>query len=272
VTVHLVGAGPGDPDLLTLRAARLLGRADAVVHDRLVGAGVLELVPPWAERHDVGKCPGERGPSQAEIDALLVSLGRRLDCVVRLKGGDPFVFGRGAEEAVACAAAGVEVSVVPGVSSAVAGPAAGGLAVTRRGMASGVCIVTAHQDPDSAPVDWQALARSGLTLVVLMGAGRARAVRDRLLAGGMSPSTPVAVVTDATTPDQRMWQGRLSELGVAAVPSPSVIVVGETAAHPLDLVAPHRARRPGETSLSAEPGLAATHSALRRDGPVPAGR
>ena len=245
MTVHLVGAGPGDPDLLTLRAARLLGQADAVVHDRLVGPGILDLVPAWSERHDVGKGPGERGPSQADINALLVSLGRRLDCVVRLKGGDPFVFGRGAEEAVACAAAGLAVSVVPGVTSAVAGPAAAGVAVTRRGMASGFCVVTAHQDPDSAPVDWHTLAHSGLTLVVLMGARRARAVRDRLLAGGMSPSTPVSVVTDATTPDQRSWQGRLADLGTATVPSPSVIVIGETAAHPLDLVALGAAAAPG---------------------------
>jgi uroporphyrin-III C-methyltransferase len=237
VTIHLVGAGPGDPDLLTIRAARLLGQADAVVHDRLVGTGILDLVPPWAERHDVGKGPGNRGPSQADVNGLLVALGRRLDCVVRLKGGDPFVFGRGAEEAVACAAAGIPVSVVPGVSSAVAGPAAAGLSVTRRGMASGVCIVTAHQDPDSAPVDWNALARSGLTLVVLMGSRRAGDVGHRLLSGGMAPSTPVAVVTAATTAAQTTWNGRLADLGTAPVPSPSVIVVGETAAHPLDLVA-----------------------------------
>ena len=230
MTVHLVGAGPGDPDLLTLKAARLLARADAVVYDRLVDRRTLELVAPSAERYDVGKTPGRPSPSQDDISELLVALGRRLDVVVRLKGGDPFVFGRGGEEADRCIAAGIPVTVVPGVSSAVAGPAAAGIAVTRRGHGSGVCIVTAHQDPDSPPVDWSALARSGLNLVVLMGARRAAVVRDALLAGGLAAETAVSIVTRATLPTQQEWHGTLSQLGRRPVPSPSVVVVGPAAA------------------------------------------
>jgi uroporphyrin-III C-methyltransferase len=230
MTVHLVGAGPGDPELLTLKAVRLLASAQAVVHDRLVDDRILDLIPVGAERYDVGKTPGRPSPSQEEISELLVVLGRRLDHVVRLKGGDPFVFGRGGEEADRCLEAGVPVTVVPGVTSAVAGPAAAGIAVTRRAHASGVCIVTAHQDPHSPPVDWEALARCGLTLVVLMGARRAGVVRDALLVGGMAPDTPVAVVTRATLPTQSEWHGPLHRLGVEPVPSPSVVVIGPAAA------------------------------------------
>ena len=170
MTVHLVGAGPGDPELLTLRAARLLASADAVVHDRLIGPEILSLVSPSAERYDVGKSPGRPGPSQEEINDLLVCIGRRLSTVIRLKGGDPFMFGRGIEEQRACLTAGIDVSVVPGISSATAAPSGAGISVTERGVSSGVCIVTAHQDPASSAIDWGALAASGLTITVLMGA------------------------------------------------------------------------------------------------------
>lgn len=230
MTVHLVGAGPGDPELLTLKAARLLAEADAVVYDRLVDPRILELMNPAAERYDVGKTPDRPSPAQEDISELLVVLGRRLDVVVRLKGGDPFVFGRGGEEADRCVAVGIPVAVVPGVTSSVAGPAAAGIAVTRRGFASGVCIVTAHQDPDSPPVDWDALARCGLTLVVLMGARRAGVVRDSLLAGGLPGDTPVAVVTRATLPTQEEWHGTLGQLGRTPVAAPSVLVIGPAAA------------------------------------------
>jgi uroporphyrin-III C-methyltransferase len=235
MTVHLVGAGPGDPELLTLRAARLLGRAEAVVHDRLIGDGILAYGSPSAERYDVGKVPGRPGPSQGEINELLVSLGQRLDCVVRLKGGDPFVFGRGAEEAEALGRAGIAVEITPGVTSALAGPAAAGISVTRRAVSSGVCVVTAQQGATSAPIDWAALARSGLTLVVLMGARRAAAVRDQLLAAGMAPATAAATVTDATLDHQTVWTGRLDQLGVEPVRSPSVLVVGPAAAEALQV-------------------------------------
>lgn len=229
MTVHMLGVGPGDAELLTIKAARLLGAADAVVHDRLIGDDVLDFVSPTAERYDVGKTPGRPGPSQDEINTLLVALGRRLDTVVRVKGGDPLVFGRGAEEAEACHAAGLATEIHPGISSAVAAPGAAGISVTRRGVSSGFCVVTAQQDTDSVPVDWDALARSGLTLVVLMGASRASLIRDLLLAAGMSPRTPVAVVTDATGPTQRTRRMQLSELGATPVRSPSVIVIGPVA-------------------------------------------
>jgi uroporphyrin-III C-methyltransferase len=230
MTVHLVGAGPGDPDLLTMRAVSLLARADVIVHDRLVDGRVLASAAPWAELVDVGKSPGSARNSQDEINAVLVDRGRRFETVVRLKGGDPFVFGRGGEEAEHLRAHGIPVAVVPGISSAIAGPAAAGIPVTMRGAASGVTIVTAHQDPaNDRLLDWSALARAGTTLVVLMGAARARSIAERLLAGGMRADTPVAVVTSATCDDQCIDRTTLRDLGVDPVRNPSVIVIGEVA-------------------------------------------
>lgn len=232
MTVHLVGAGPGDPDLLTLRAAAVLARADVVVHDRLVDRRILDKVPPWAELINVGKVPGAHKVTQDDINAILVDRGRRHGCVVRLKGGDPFVFGRGGEEAVVLRDAGIAVEEVPGVTSAVAAPAVAGIPVTMRGVASGVTVVTAHQDPDSAcELDWDALARAGTTLVILMGAARAGRIADRLIAGGMAPDTPVAVIRSATTADQDVRRTVLAELGTIVVVNPSTIVVGHVAAH-----------------------------------------
>jgi uroporphyrin-III C-methyltransferase len=231
MTVYLVGAGPGDPDLLTLRAASLLARADVIVHDRLIDHRILAWAAPWAESIDVGKTPGSPCHSQAEINRILVARGRAHDVVVRLKGGDPFVFGRGGEEAEVLVANGIAVEVVPGVSSSVAAPAAAGIPVTMRGIASGVTIVTAHQDPaNESGLDWDALARSGTTLVVLMGAARARQVSQRLLAGGMRPGMPVAVITSATNPDQLIDRTTLARLGEMPVCNPSTIVIGEVAA------------------------------------------
>jgi uroporphyrin-III C-methyltransferase len=231
MTVHLVGAGPGDPDLLTMRAVSLLACADVIVHDRLVDGRVLASAAPWAELVDVGKSPGSRRNSQDEINAVLVDRGRRFETVVRLKGGDPFVFGRGGEEAEHLRAHGIPVAVVPGISSSIAGPAAAGIPVTMRGVSSGVTIVTAHQDPAADHLlDWSALARAGTTLVVLMGAARARSIATRLLAGGMRADTPVAVVTSATCDDQCIDRLALGELGREPVRNPSVIVIGEVAA------------------------------------------
>lgn len=235
MTVHLIGAGPGDPELLTLKAARLIGAADAIVFDRLVSEDVIGFAPPWAERYDVGKTPGQPSPSQTEINDLLVSLGRRLETVVRIKGGDPFVFGRGAEEAEDLLAAGVAVEVVPGISSSVAGPAAAGLSVTRRGVSSGFCVVTAHQDPGSNPIDWGSLATSGLTIVVLMGARRALLVRDQLISGGLAPRTPVAIITEATGAHESIGFLTLGDLGEDRVPHPSIIMIGEAAARRLSV-------------------------------------
>lgn len=231
MTVHLVGAGPGDPDLLTMRAVSLLARADVIVHDRLVDGRILASAAPWAELVDVGKSPGSRRNSQDEINAILVDRAGRFDTVVRLKGGDPFVFGRGGEEAEHLRAHGIAVEVVPGVSSSVAGPAAAGIPVTMRGVSSGVTIVTAHQDPaNDRHLDWTALARAGTTLVVLMGAARARSIGERLIAGGMRADMPVAIVTNATCDDERVERLTLDRLGDRPVRNPSVIVIGEVAA------------------------------------------
>jgi uroporphyrin-III C-methyltransferase len=234
MTVHLVGAGPGDPGLLTLRAAELLRRCDVVVHDRLVGDEILAMVPPWAEQVDVGKTPGAPGPTQDDINAILIDRGARFECVVRLKGGDPHVFGRAAEELVALHAAGIATDVVPGVSSAIAAPAAAGIPLTTRYASSGFTVITAHQDPrNDRTLDWHALARLGTTLVILMGASRAAAIAERLVEGGMAPDTPVAVITEASLPGEQITRTTLGRLGAAPVRNPSTIVVGAVAA--LDL-------------------------------------
>lgn len=235
MTVHLVGAGPGDPDLLTMRAISLLARADVIVHDRLVDARILASAAPWAELIDVGKTPGSPRNSQSYINGILIDRGRRFDTVIRLKGGDPFIFGRGGEEAEALRAAGIDVAVVPGISSSIAAPAAAGIPVTMRGVSSGVTIVTAHQDPAArsdgqSALDWDALARAGTTLVILMGAARARAFAVRLMEGGMSPDTPVAIITSATCPDECVERMALGQLGLKPVRNPSTIVVGAVAA------------------------------------------
>ncbi|MEM9464913.1 MAG: uroporphyrinogen-III C-methyltransferase [Actinomycetota bacterium] len=234
MTVHLVGAGPGAADLLTLRAARLLGEADIVVHDRLIGAEILDLISPWAERIDVGKNPDGKAVRQERINRILIDAGRRADTVVRLKGGDPFVFGRGGEEALDLRAAGIAVEVVPGVTSAIAGPAMAGIPVTRRGVSSAFTVITGHQDPTrGAPIDWEAAARLGTTLVILMGARRARDLAEQLLDAGMAPDTAVAIVTEATTPSQTVAHLPLADLGLEPVPNPSVIVVGAVAGDPV---------------------------------------
>jgi uroporphyrinogen III methyltransferase/synthase len=209
----------------------VLAAADVVVYDRLAPAELLALAPAAAERIDVGKAPGRAALDQDGINALLVERGRRGETVVRLKGGDPFVFGRGGEEAEALAAAGVAFEIVPGVTSAIAAPAYAGVPVTHRGLATHVTIVTGHEDPakDTPGVDWGALARAGGTLVVLMGAARAAPIAEALLAGGLPATTPVAVVRHGTRPDQhtdRTTLGRLPELEVRA---PSAIVIGAVA-------------------------------------------
>ena len=233
MTVYLVGAGPGSPDLLTVRAARLLAAADIVVHDRLVDSRILEMAAPTATVIDAGKYPGGPSDAQAHINTVLVDAARRAAVVVRLKGGDPYVFGRGGEEAVALRSAGIEVEVVPGVSSAIAGPAAAGIPVTMRGLSSGFTVIAGHQDPAGTdPLDWEALARLGTTLVVLMGASRAAAIADRLLTAGMAPATPVAAVESATSVEQRVLRSRLDELADLAegtIQAPAVLVVGEVA-------------------------------------------
>jgi uroporphyrin-III C-methyltransferase len=255
VTVHLVGAGPGDPELLTVKAARLLATADVVVHDALVDHSVLALAPPHAELIDVGKRPGRPLP-QEMITALLVELGRQHRNVVRLKGGDPYLFGRGGEEALGLLRAGVPFDVVPGVTSAVAAPSLAGVPVTHRGLAAAVTVVTGHRRRgDAEATDWDALARVGGTIVVLMGVAEREHLARRLIDGGRSPDTPVAVVERAGTDRQRVRRGRLDELGSTEVESPATIVIGPVAA--LDL------RDPGSCWPGARAVVSAASSSQR---------
>lgn len=234
MTVHLVGAGPGDPELITVKALRLLSRADVVVYDRLVSPEILEMTAPWAELVNVGKDPNGTRTTQDQINDILIDRGRNRETVVRLKGGDPFVFGRGGEEAIALEAAGIAVTVVPGITSSIAGPAAAGIPVTHRSVSSAFTVVTAHEDPNKdGGLNWNALAELGTTLVVLMGARRASQIRTRLINAGMAADTPTAIVISASTPHQEVRRLQLNQLGEAPVPNPAVIVIGDVAASPV---------------------------------------
>ena len=232
--VVLVGAGPGDPELITLRGARALAEADVVVYDRLVAPALLDLVPPAAERIYVGKEPGRAPVPQRGIEQLLVEHALAGATVVRLKGGDPFVFGRGGEEVAACGAADIPCEVVPGVSAAVAAPAAAGIPVTHRGMARSFAVVTgssAHGDE----VDLSRVAGAD-TLVILMAAGRLARTCADLIAAGRPPHEPAAIVQWAWTPEQRSVVGTLADLPIlaeaASIGPPATLVVGEVAALP----------------------------------------
>jgi uroporphyrinogen III methyltransferase/synthase len=234
--VHLVGAGPGDPQLITVKGRRMLERADVVVHDRIGTESLLGLCRPGVEAVDVGKAAGRGAVSQAEINATLVrhaAAGRR---VVRLKGGDPFVFGRGGEEAQALREAGIPFEVVPGVTSAIAAPAAAGIPVTHRGLATSFTVVTGHEDPDK-PLpqnDWYALARTPGTLVVLMAMARLDAIVGALVIGGRPADEPAAAVEWGSTPRQREVRATLGTLAVrcaeAGLSAPAVVVVGPVVA------------------------------------------
>lgn len=236
MTVYLVGGGPGDPGLLTVRASDLLERADVVVYDRLSQESLLDIAPERAERIDVGKAPGHARRSQEEINELLISYGRSGAVVVRLKGGDPFVFARGGEEAAALQAAGVPFEVVPGVTSAIAVPAYAGIPVTRRHSSTSVTIVTGHEDPaagEDGTVNWEAVARVGGTIVILMGVARIRAIAKALIHGGRSPDTPVAAVQWGTRPNQHTVRATLATIADEDLGTPSTIVVGDVAASEL---------------------------------------
>ncbi|HVM41287.1 MAG TPA: uroporphyrinogen-III C-methyltransferase [Acidimicrobiia bacterium] len=235
MTVYLVGAGPGDPGLITARGLELLRSADVVVYDRLASSALVDEAPATATRIDVGKQPGRAPVGQDEINRILVEHGLTGVVVVRLKGGDPFVFGRGGEEAEALVEAGVPFEVVPGVTSAVAAPAYAGIPVTHRGVSTHFTVVTGHEDPAKGrtDVDWEALGRAGGTLVILMGVGNLPEIARRLVAAGRSPDTPVAAVRWGTRPEQRTVRTTLGAVTAAGIESPSAIVVGEVAA--LDL-------------------------------------
>lgn len=233
MTVYLVGAGPGDPGLLTVRGAELLRRADVVVYDRLSVEALLDLAPAGAERISVGKAPGKVTMTQVGINALLVDKGREHGTVVRLKGGDPFVFARGGEEAAALAEAGLDYEVVPGISSSIAVPAYAGIPLTLRHSSTSFTVVTGHEDPsvgDDGTVDWRAVAQVGGTIVILMGVARIRRIAEELMAGGLPGSTPAAAVRWGTRPEQRTIRATLETIADEPLASPSVIVVGGVAA------------------------------------------
>mgnify|MGYP001604339533 FL=1 len=238
---HIVGAGPGDPDLLTLRAAQLLQEADAILHDELVPPAVLGRARRDAELVAVGKRAGwkdrgQPGWAQADIEAELVRRVRAGQTVVRLKAGDPFIFGRGGEEVDALRAAGLPVTVVPGITAALGVAASAGIPLTHRRFASAVTIVTGH-GAGGREAAWPVLAAQGHTLAIYMGATEAASVRDRLLDAGTPPNTPVAIVENGTRPDERVSVGRLSDLARLAAThtrgdaGPSLIIVGEVAAY-----------------------------------------
>ncbi|MDX6377117.1 MAG: uroporphyrinogen methyltransferase / synthase [Gaiellaceae bacterium] len=233
MTVYLVGAGPGDPGLITVRGLDLVRRAEVLVYDRLAAPELVAEAPAGCERIYAGKGPSSHAMSQDAINARLVDEGAAGRRVVRLKGGDPFVFGRGSEEAEALRAAGVDYEVVPGITSAVAVPAYAGIPVTHRGLATHFTVVTGHEDPAKGrdDVDWEALARAGGTLVILMGVGGLRDIAGRLIAGGRAADTPVAVVTRGTTPRQEAITGTLETIADAAadVRPPAITVVGPVA-------------------------------------------
>jgi uroporphyrin-III C-methyltransferase len=233
-TVYLVGSGPGDPDLLTVKAKRLLDEADVVLHDKLPGPDIIEMIPEEI-REDVGKrARGER-TSQQYTNERLAELAHEGKTVVRLKGGDSFVFGRGGEEMVYLAKHGVPFEVVPGVTSAIAGPGVAGIPVTHRDYASSVSFVTGHEDPtkDDSAVDWDALAATGGTIVVLMGVGKLPEYTRELRDAGMDPETPVALVERGTWPDQQVATGTLDTIVQArddvGIEPPAITVIGDVA-------------------------------------------
>ena len=234
MTVFLVGAGPGDPGLLTVRARELIAAADVILHDRLIPPGALEGAREDAVILDVGKVGGGPRVPQEETERLLVEHGARAETVVRLKGGDPFVFGRGGEEALALRAAGIPFEVVPGVTAGVAAPAYAGIPVTHRELASAVAFVTGHEDPakPETALDWPALAAFPGTLVFYMGVRALPRIAERLVAGGRPADEPAAVVERGTLPGQRTFSGTLATIAEAAAGAraPAITLVGPVAA------------------------------------------
>jgi uroporphyrin-III C-methyltransferase len=241
--VVLVGAGPGDPELITLRGLKRLREADVVVYDQLASPELLDEAPADALRIFAGKSAGHHCLDQSAINAILIHHAGSGRLVVRLKGGDPFVFGRGGEEILACARAGVAVEVVPGVSAAIAVPAAAGIPITHRGVASSFAVVTGHEDPGKAEstVDWERLATAVDTLVILMGVGTLPRIAARLLAAGRGADTPAAVIHRGTMEAEETIVGTLGDIAgrAARLQAPAVIVIGAVVAfrsllaHPL---------------------------------------
>jgi len=246
-TVYLVGAGPGDPDLLTLKAHRLLSRCDALVYDSLVPRALLDLVPEGCECHFVGKRRGHHSVPQPTTNAVLVELAKRHRCIVRLKGGDPFLFGRGGEEAAHLVKQGVAVQVVPGVTAGIAAPAYAGIPVTHRRAGSSVTFVTGHEEIDKGRpgVDWRGLARSSDGLVIYMGLHNLPQICAELMAGGLAGSTPAAVVQQGTVTGQRQLITALANLAerveAEGFGSPAIVVIGAVVAERIPQCAPEPA-------------------------------
>lgn len=233
--VWLCGAGPGDPELLTLRAVQALGQADLILHDSLPGRSALRHARRAAEIVAVGKRKGAAPVPQAKINARLVAGARAGLRVLRLKGGDPFTFGRGGEEALACEAAGIPWRVIPGISAGMAAPAAAGIPITHRGMASAVTFVTAHDETGALPeLNWPALAQAGGTIAAFMAVSRLDELALRLLAGGLPAATPVALISQASLPGQAVLRSTLGQCTLearrAALPTPAMIIIGAVAA------------------------------------------
>jgi uroporphyrin-III C-methyltransferase len=231
--VWLVGAGPGDPELLTLKALRVLGTADVVVHDGLVSDEILDLAPAQARRLSVAKRKSRHSYSQEEIGRMLVAFARDGLTVVRLKGGDPFIFGRGGEELEACREAGIACHVVPGVTAALAAGASAGAPLTHRGAAQAVTFVTGHAAKGGEPdLDWAALARANQTVVIYMGLSQAGVIAGRLLSAGRGPGTPALIVENASRADERRVLTTLAGLAQAAetLSGPALLIVGEAMA------------------------------------------
>ena len=265
--VSIVGAGPGDPELITVRGLARVRTADVLVYDRLVAPALVAEAPPAAERIFAGKAKGFAALDQAKIEALLIARARSGKHVVRLKGGDPFVFGRGGEEVAALVAAGIPVEVVPGLTSATAVPASAGIPVTHRALSSSLTVVTGHEDPGKAEsaVDWEWLAASPGTVVVLMSLGQIAAISGRLVAGGRDPETPAAAIASGSLPEQRVVTATLAELPAAVAAArliaPVLVVVGDVV----------RFRTLFAPSALAGPAVAATADGLdsrRETGPL----
>ncbi len=226
-TVYLVGAGPGDPDLITVKGLKVLRLADVVVYDRLIHPDLLDEAPVNADRIYVGKAPGNHSIPQERINEILVEQGRRGRLVVRLKGGDPFVFGRGGEEAFALAAAGIPFHVVPGITSAISVPAYAGIPVTHRNVSSAFTVVTGHSCYEGDDPDWISLARAG-TLVILMGLKRLPTIANTLVDAGIDASMPAAVISSGSTNNQVVVEGTLENIGrrTRHLETPATIVIG----------------------------------------------
>jgi len=240
--VHIVGAGPGDPELLTLKAFRLIQNADIVFHDRLVSDEIMDLVRRDATRVSVGKAKANHTVPQSEIHELMIEAAHAGQNVVRLKGGDPFIFGRGGEEVEALREAGIEATVVPGISSALGCAASAGLPLTHRDHAQTLTFVTGHAKSGEVPdLDWQALAKPSQTVVVFMGVGTAPVISEKLIQAGRASSTPVAVIENGTRPNEIRAYGTLAELPQlitrAGIKGPALLVIGEVSAIPADALA-----------------------------------